>query len=47
MPGHFLGLDTLLKKALFCGYVASWTAQGLAVHSALVHDGADALVDLT
>ena len=30
MPGHFLGLDTLLKKALFWGYVASWTAQGLA-----------------
>ena len=48
MPGYFLGLDTPLKKALFWGYVASWTVQGLAVHSALVHDGdagANTLVD--
>eukprot|EP00946_MAST-07B_sp_MAST-7B-sp1_P005419 g5419.t1 len=38
---HFLGLNTLLKKALFWGYVSSWTLQGLAVHSALIYDDDD------
>jgi succinate dehydrogenase hydrophobic anchor subunit len=38
---HFLGLDTSLKKALFWGYVGSWTMQGLAVHSALIFNDDD------